>query len=215
MSAVSPRSASPRRPARRALALLALTACAVWGGPAPAQKALPNLAPLYSSEPEFTELWKRFDRYCLQAFPDDDAVAAGARDEGGKPLTAPQAKAILHEDVASAWTIDARYGIYILTLAAPPAHACAVRKLFRVSPKFQPLLPGLVGAWAGGLDPPLPVTALPMTETKTTPPQTAYRYELRGPNGRVVETIGAVLVPIADSTQAELRLARTRGSDRK
>jgi hypothetical protein len=191
---------------RRALAILLLSA---WGGPALAQQQhLPNLPP---TQPEFDELWKRFDRYCLQAFPDDAVAASTARDDGGKALTPPQLKVLLHDDPGSGWMIQARFGLYILTLERPPHHSCVVRKLFRVAPAFQPLLPDLVAEWAGGLDPPVHVTPLPATETKTTPPQIFYGYELRGPDGRVIETVGAFLAPIADSPQAELRLARMRG----
>jgi hypothetical protein len=188
---------------RRALPLLVLLALAACP-PAWAQVSAPN--------PEFAELWTRFSDNCLSHFPDDKAVANNLQDDGWKPLPEAQLKAFLKEDPGRGWMVTGEHGVFILTLQAQPSHTCIVRKMFRIAPNFQQKLPGLIGDWSQEIEPPVHVTPLPESQTAG---QTFYGYELRGPDGRVVDTVGAFLVHIANSDQVELRLARMRGNDKK
>jgi hypothetical protein len=181
------------------------------------RRALPTLLALAASAPawaqmpatnsEFGELWTKFADSCLANFPDDAAVATGAADDGWKPLPDQQAKAFLPDSPGRAWMITGRYGVIVLTVQPPPAHRCVVRKNVRAVPKFEDRLGELVAEWSEDLNPPVHVSPLPPQQAGG---EVFHGYELRSGDGRLLDTIGAYVHPIPDTTQAELRLSRLR-----
>jgi hypothetical protein len=180
---------------RALLILLALAASAPAWAQAPA------------TTPEFTELWTKFSDNCLTRFPDDAAVATNAGDDGWNPLPAAQAKAFLRDGPGRGWMITGRYGVFVLTIEPPPSHRCVVRKNVRSVPKFEDRLAELVGDWSQDLSPPMHVSPLP---PKDVGGETFYGFELHAADGRLVDTVGATVHQIPDTTQAELRLSRQR-----
>lgn len=67
-----------------------------------------------------------FTSFCLQTFPDDNALAAAANAKG-PAVTPAELKAFLHDDPGQGWTISGVDTKYILTDEAPPYHSCALR----------------------------------------------------------------------------------------
>lgn len=172
----------------------------------------PAFAQMPATNPEFGELWTRFSDNCLSHFPDDAAVARNADEDGWRTLSGPEATAILQGRPGRAWMLAGRFGVAVLTLEPPPAHSCIVRKNFRSPPKFDDRLAQLIGDWSQDLAPPELASALPPRDSGN---ETIYAYELRGRDGKAVETVAAIVTHIANSQQVELRLERRRGSDRK
>lgn len=69
-----------------------------------------------------------FDAACVQGFPDDARVAAAmARTPVMTPLTRDQLRVYLKNDHGRGWTAENGSGRVVVTLEAPPYHACAVR----------------------------------------------------------------------------------------
>jgi hypothetical protein len=69
-----------------------------------------------------------FRSYCLQKFPDDDALATQAASDQREALTDAQVKTFLHSDPGQGWLLAGTDGKYVLTTERPPFHACAVRR---------------------------------------------------------------------------------------
>jgi hypothetical protein len=68
-----------------------------------------------------------YDQVCLQAFPDDAAVAKAMSGLGATELTRDQVEIYLHDDPGRGWSFDSTGTTFIVTVEAPPYHACAVR----------------------------------------------------------------------------------------
>jgi hypothetical protein len=69
-----------------------------------------------------------YDTVCLKAFPNDDAVAAAMTARGAVPLKPREVKIYLHDDPGRGWTLGDGGGSFIVTVEAPPYHACSVRR---------------------------------------------------------------------------------------
>lgn len=69
-----------------------------------------------------------FSAYCLQKFPDDDALATQASSDQREALTDAQVKTFLHSDPGRGWLLAGVDSKYVLTTERPPFHACAVRR---------------------------------------------------------------------------------------
>jgi hypothetical protein len=69
-----------------------------------------------------------FSSYCLQKFPDDEALTTQASSDQREALTDAQVKTFLHSDPGQGWVLAGADGKYVLTTERPPFHACAVRR---------------------------------------------------------------------------------------
>ncbi len=66
-----------------------------------------------------------YERVCLNAFPDDNTVAAIMAAEGARELTAKEVKVTMVDDPARGWALpDGKATVWI---EFPPFHACSVR----------------------------------------------------------------------------------------
>ena len=88
-----------------------------------------------------------YDQVCLQAFPDDAAVEKAMTGLGATELTSAQVEIYLHEDPGRGWSFASTGTTFIVTVEAPPYHACSVRTT--VSEPFADLgaYPGIVSAF--------------------------------------------------------------------
>jgi len=75
---------------------------------------------------EMTDL---FDRYCLRAFPDEQAIGQLAQSSMYKPMTVDGVKTYLHEDPGQGWVFKTSIATYVLTVEHPPFRACALRRM--------------------------------------------------------------------------------------
>ena len=108
------------------LGLLVPLSCglAPCGLPGAARAALPPIPPA-----EVAQMAQMFDALCLRAFPDDRAVDAAAGRYGGRPLAPQEVRSYLHDDPGRGWQVARPEATYVVTLEAPPYHACAVRRM--------------------------------------------------------------------------------------
>jgi hypothetical protein len=69
-----------------------------------------------------------FDMLCAQVFPDDARIdAAMASIPDMRPLTPAQVRTYLKDDPGRGWVMDVGSTRIVITIEAPPVHACAVR----------------------------------------------------------------------------------------
>jgi hypothetical protein len=90
---------------------------------------LPSPAP--DAAAQLSEMVGLFDTLCLKAFPDDAAVAAAiaARGGGVTTMTPADVALYLHANPGVGWFLTGRSGRFVVTVEAPPYHACGVRTL--------------------------------------------------------------------------------------
>ncbi|MEO8301067.1 MAG: hypothetical protein ABI608_04695 [Rhizomicrobium sp.] len=105
-------------------------ACGVTllAGAALAQDAAPLPVP-----EEFVRL---FSSYCLQKFPDDDALVQLATKDKLEPLSPAQVRTIVRKDAGIGWVT----GEYMLTVEPLPLHTCALRRTSEKALDGQPLM---------------------------------------------------------------------------
>ena len=108
----------PQHPMLKSLAIAA--ASCVLATAAPAQQ--PPTA-------EVEEMAALYDTLCLQAFPNDAALARAAAAAQARPLTQTQVAFYLHDDPGRGWTLNTPTATYVVTLELPPYHACAIRRM--------------------------------------------------------------------------------------
>lgn len=69
-----------------------------------------------------------YDMICLRTFPDDARLdAAMGRLPGARALTADEVRTYLKDDPGRGWIMDNGTSRIVITIEAPPFHACAVR----------------------------------------------------------------------------------------
>jgi hypothetical protein len=89
--------------------------------------ALVSAATPVAPDPRVAQATRLFDQLCIQAFPDDDALARTAEAAGAKPMAPEQVKVTLVNDPGRGWTIRSDGTTYLVFLELPPFHACSVR----------------------------------------------------------------------------------------
>lgn len=111
------------RPTLTAVALTLLLATLTLATP-----ALANPDPTNADAEQMARL---FDTLCLRAFPDraDMEKAIGQLD--AVPLTEDEVRAMLHDDPGEGWRVRRPEATYLVTVEAPPWHACAIRRMTR------------------------------------------------------------------------------------
>jgi hypothetical protein len=77
--------------------------------------------------PVSDEFVRLFASYCLNKFPDDDALLKQAEADKLEPLSPAQVKTMLHKDTGIGWVVAGRQLQYVLTVEQPPFHTCALR----------------------------------------------------------------------------------------
>lgn len=75
------------------------------------------------------ELAEMFSSFCIEKFPDNDAVAALADSKKAQVMTPGQVQQFLHEDPGHGWSIQTPTGLYFITIEEPPYNTCAVRRM--------------------------------------------------------------------------------------
>ena len=88
--------------------------------------ALAGTAPPDLTSGDVASLVSLYDRLCLQAFPDDEAIGKAVEAEGGVRLA--DVRQYLHDDPGIGWALTDGRGQTIVTVEKPPYHACAVRR---------------------------------------------------------------------------------------
>lgn len=92
--------------------------------------ALQATAPSTGEAPRFCGegQMKVFDMLCGRTFPNDAEIdTVMAKLPGARPLTPAEIKAYLRDDPGHGWVMQAGTSNMVVTLEAPPVHACAVR----------------------------------------------------------------------------------------
>ena len=69
-----------------------------------------------------------YDEVCLKTFPNDEAVAAAMTAKGAIVLKPDEVRIYLHDDPGRGWTIADGADKFVVTVEAPPYHACSVRR---------------------------------------------------------------------------------------
>lgn len=84
-----------------------------------------------AADPVFAKMAQLYEDICLTPFPDDDAVAAAMATQHATELRKEEVRIYLHDDPGRGWTVgDGRDGKFVVTIEAPPYHACAIRHAF-------------------------------------------------------------------------------------
>jgi hypothetical protein len=82
------------------------------------------------------EFVRLFSSYCLQKFPDDDALVRQAAQEKLEPLSPALVRAIVRKEAGIGWAA----GEYLLTVEPLPLHTCALRRTSETVLDGQPLM---------------------------------------------------------------------------
>ena len=90
--------------------------------------------------PVSDEFVRLFASYCLNKFPDDDALLKQAEADKLEPLSPAQVKTMLHKDNGLGWVIAGVQMQYVLTVEQPPFHTCALRHVSDHMLDGQPLV---------------------------------------------------------------------------
>lgn len=79
--------------------------------------------------PVSDEFVRLFSSYCLNKFPDDDALLKQAATDHLDPLSPAQVKTVVRKDNGSGWVVGGADVQYVLTLEQPPFHTCTLRRI--------------------------------------------------------------------------------------
>jgi hypothetical protein len=79
--------------------------------------------------PVSDEFVRLFSSYCLNKFPDDDALLKQAESDHLDPLSPAQVKTVVRKDNGSGWVVGGADVQYVLTLEQPPFHTCTLRRI--------------------------------------------------------------------------------------
>jgi hypothetical protein len=160
------------------------------------------------------DLFAVFVDFCLDAFPDDAAVAAKARSGAHPELDAEQLSAILHGDPGRGWVVRLNHSAITVTVGQPPYHSCGVGAVLRTEPDIGLKTATYVGLWGFGQSPSETLLPGPVQSSTTgNVVQTMQPFILAGPDKRPIEQIGAYFAHDPNSEQVQLRLVRMRGNN--
>jgi hypothetical protein len=157
------------------------------------------------------ELFQTFTTFCLEAFPNDDAVAAKVKAGAHEPLAAEDLAEALHGEAGQGWVVRLNHSAITLTVQHSPSHACGARAFLPAEPDIGITAATYIGLWGFTQSP--PETLLPGRVTSDGP-QTVQGFILAGADKRQVEEIAAYFTHEPNSPQVELRLVRIRKGDR-
>jgi len=162
------------------------------------------------------DLFRTFTVFCLEAFPNDAAVAAKIKAGAYEALPAEDLVDLLHGDAGQGWVVRLNHSAITLTLQRAADHSCAARAFLPTEPDIGITAATYIGLWGFTQSPPETLLPGPTTQdagdgTQTT--QTTQTFILAGPDKRPVERIAAYFTHDPKSTQVELRLMRIRGND--
>jgi hypothetical protein len=81
----------------------------------------------YDPTERLSRMTALYDQACLQAFPDDNSVAALMDKWRAHPLTRDEVKVTLNDDPGRGWELDEDGFSASVILEGPPYHACSIR----------------------------------------------------------------------------------------
>jgi hypothetical protein len=155
------------------------------------------------------DLFQTFTSFCLEAFPDDAAVAAKIKAGAHAALPAEDLADLLHGDAGQGWIVRLNHSAITLTVQRSPSPSCGARGFLPAEPDIGITAATYIGLWGFTQSP--PETLLPGPVTRgATDAQTMQTFVLAGPDKRPVERIAAYFTHDPDSQQVELRLMRIR-----
>jgi hypothetical protein len=99
---------------------------------AAAEKAPPPPAPdapadvLTPAQEAAQEMLMIYEEFCLERFPNGEAIQAGVTAHHLSPATAAQTSDALLGRAGSAWAVNTPKGHYLIGIEAPPSKGCAV-----------------------------------------------------------------------------------------
>jgi len=88
-----------------------------------------------------------YEQACLQAFPNDEAVDKVMTGLGATALSKDQVRIYLHDDPGRGWRFTSTGTTFIVTVEAPPYHACAVRASLSEKPADLGRYPDMIAAF--------------------------------------------------------------------
>jgi hypothetical protein len=158
------------------------------------------------------DLFQTFTAFCLEAFPDDTAVAAKIKAGAHEALSSDDLADLLHGDAGQGWVVRLNHSAITLTLQSQPSHACGARAFLPIEPDIGLTAATYIGLWGFTQSPPETLLPGPVTRGATAT-QTMQTFILAGPDKRPVEQIAAYFTHEPDSAQVQLRLVRMRGNN--
>jgi hypothetical protein len=92
-----------------------------------------------------------FSTLCLNTFPDDAAVSAFAKAQEMLPMSVKDLEHFVQAHAGSGWFYKAAGNsyLYVITIEAPPYHACSIRRQYSGQPAFEQAYEAALAAWAG------------------------------------------------------------------
>jgi hypothetical protein len=160
-----------------------------------------------------SELTSTFLNFCLDAFPDDHAVSAKADQGGFHELSDEQVRTFLKGDPGRGWARRIKDNIVIVSVEAPPYHACAVRTFLPTEPDMTRMTALAVGLWASQLS--SPERLVPRPRARVTAADGIVEdvdpFYLFDGTGHPVETAAIYTSHYSGKEEVEVRLVRTRG----
>jgi hypothetical protein len=112
---------------KHTLVAAALTLCLAGAAHAAEQRTYERPDPAPDPAAQLTEMLTLYDEICLKTFPDDAATVHALETREAVALSDAQVRVFLHEDPGRGWRIVGKTAKFILTIEAPPFHACGLR----------------------------------------------------------------------------------------
>jgi len=159
------------------------------------------------------DLFQTFTAFCLEAFPNDAAVAAKIKAGAHEALAAQDLADLLHGDAGQGWVVRLNHSAITLTLQRSTDHSCGARAFLPAEPDIGLTAATYIGLWGFTQSPPETLLPGPMTQDAGNGTQTTQTFILAGPDKRPVERIAAYFTHDPNSQQVELRLMRIRAND--
>jgi len=159
------------------------------------------------------DLFQTFTAFCLEAFPNDAAVAAKIKAGAHEKLSAEDLADLLHGDAGQGWVVRLNHSAITLTVQRSASYSCGARAFLPAEPDIGITAATYIGLWGFTQSPPETLLPGPMTQDADNGTQTTQTFVLAGPDKRPVERIAAYFTHDPDGPHVELRLMRIRGND--
>src|SRR5690349_7506136 len=76
---------------------------------------------------QLVEMLAVYDEACLRDFPDDAAVQRMMAARNATALSRDELRGYLRDDPGTGWRVNGATAQFVVTIEAPPYHACGVR----------------------------------------------------------------------------------------
>ena len=162
-------------------------------------------------DPNATEMAEFFSSFCLQKFPDDSALDELAKNTHAVALRADEVTRYLHQDPGRGWSLKTPLAAYIVTIEAPPYHACAVRRMTPSGLRTAKPYMSAVSAFVSGRQ----VKVSNMPPSKQSTPSgldiSAYGFILSDATGKPIENLFLMLTNYLGRAPEDMRAAAAGG----